>query len=186
MNTGIVSSRYALALLKYVDRNGGGEAICAQAKRLEDVLSSVPELSHVLADGKALAPAAKIGLMKSALAPDAMEPGLERFLKLLVRNGRIRDVRLILHRFIDTYYRSKGIRFAKLKTAVPVSPAFEEKMRACVAGITGGEVRLTGEVDPDIIGGMVLTVGDYRVDASVRGQLDTLRKEFIDKNKRIV
>lgn len=52
--------------------------------------------------------------------------------------------------------------------------------------MTGGEVRLEEKADPDIIGGLVLTVGDYRLDASVRGQLETLRKEFIDKNKRIV
>jgi len=186
MNTGIISSRYALALRKYVDVHGGGAAVCAQAKKLEAAFSSVPEFDRVMADSKVVSPSRKLALLKTALEPEDMDPGLEKFLGLLVRNGRIGDVRLILHCFIDIYYRSRGIRFAKLTTAVPVGPEFEEKIRACVAGLTGGEVRLSGEVNPEIIGGVVLTVGDYRVDASVRGQLDTLRREFVEKNKRIV
>ena len=186
MNTGIISSRYARALLKFVDSNGGGETVCAQAKKLEAAISAVPEFGLILADARAVEPSRKFVLLKTALEPEDMDPGLEKFLKLVLKNGRIRDIRLILHSFVDMYYRSKGIRFATLTTAVPAGPEFGEKIRARVAELTGGEVRLEEKTDPDIIGGLLLTVGDYRLDASVRGQLETLRKEFIDKNKRIV
>ena len=50
----------------------------------------------------------------------------------------------------------------------------------------GGEIVLDAEVDPSLIGGFTLTVDDKLLDASVSHQLEKIRRELLDKNKRIV
>ena len=158
MNTGIISSRYATALLRYVEETGGGERVCAQVHRLLDH----PEQN-----------------------PGPLEPELDRFVRLLVSNGRLEDVRLMLRSFLSMYYRSRGVRVARLTTAV-AAPGLEQKIRALLEKQLGGEVRVESSVDPDLIGGFTLEVDDHLLDASVRRQVETIRRQFVIQNNRIV
>ena len=158
MNTGIISSRYATALLRYTQETGGGERVCAQVRRL---------LEH------------------PEERPAALEPELERFVRLLVKNGRLGEVRFIFRSFIAMYYRSRGIRVARLTTAVPAQE-LEQKLRSMLERQLGCEVLLESDVDPDLLGGFTLEVGDYLLDASVRRQIETIRRQFVISNNRIV
>lgn len=158
MNAGIIASRYAAALLRYTQETGGGERVCAQVRRL---------LDHPDQD------------------PGPLEPELERFIQLLVRNGRLEDVRFILHDFIEMYYRSLGVRVARLTTVV-ASRELEQKLHAMLEKQLGCEVVIETRVDPALIGGFTLEVGDYLLDASVRRQIDTIRRQFVIQNNRIV
>ncbi|MCR4860860.1 MAG: F0F1 ATP synthase subunit delta [Bacteroidales bacterium] len=158
MNTGIISSRYATALLRYVQETGGGERVCAQVRRLLDH----PDQS-----------------------PGKLEPELERFTRLLVKNGRLEDVRFILRSFLAMYYRSLGIQVAHLTTVVP-SADLERKLHAMLTRQLGCEVLIETKVDPALLGGFTLEVGDYLLDASVRRQIETIRRQFVIQNNRIV
>ena len=158
MNTGIISSRYATALLRYTQETGGGERVCAQVKRL---------LEHPQED------------------PGPLEPELERLVALLVKNGRLGDVRFIFRSFIAMYYRSRGIEVARLTTVVPAGE-LERKLHAILEKQLGCEVLIESSVDPDLIGGFTLEVGDYLLDASVRRQIETIRRQFVISNNRIV
>ena len=158
MNTGILSSRYANALLRYTEETGGGERVCAQVRLL---------LDHPDQD------------------PGPLEPELERFIRLVVDNGRLEDVRFMFRSFIEMYYRSRGILVARLTTAVP-SAELEQKLRTMLEGKFGGEVLVESRVDPALVGGFTLEVGNYLLDASVRRQIETIRRQFIISNNRIV
>ena len=158
MDTGVISRRYALALVKYVAETGRGEEVYAQVKAL-------------LSDPDA--------------APRPLCEDLERFVSLLMKNGRMPYVKLIFHSFVRLYDARNGIHVARLKTAVD-SPALQEKLRAYLSAQIGGRVEFESEVDPSLIGGFVLEVDDSRLDASVSRQLDDIRRQFIEKNKRIV
>ena len=158
MNTGIISSRYATALLRYTQETGGGERVCAQVQRL---------LEH---------PEEK---------PARLEPELERFVRLLVKNGRLEDVRFIFRSFLTMYYRSRGILVARLTTVVPARE-LEAKLRTMLEKKFGSKVLVESRVDPDLVGGFTLEVGDYLLDASVRRQIETIRRQFVIQNNRIV
>ena len=186
MNTGIIASRYARALCRYVAAHGDAERVCLQAMILERALGEVPGLQPVLEDPAAISAAEKMQLLQSALGMETMADGLKRFLVLVEENGRIGDLRLILHDFIDQYYRSRNVYFATLETAVPVTPEVEDRIRKEASRRVGGTVLLDEKVDPSLIGGAVLTVDGFRVDTSVRTQLEKLLNQFTNKNKRIV
>ena len=112
-------------------------------------------------------------------APQPLCEDLQRFSALLIRNGRMPEVKRIFRSFIRLYDERHDIHLAHLKTAVD-SPALQARLEAFVRDKIGGRV------DPALIGGFVLEVDDYRLDASVSHQLEDIRRQLIEKNKRIV
>lgn len=186
MNTGIIASRYAAALHRYVSIHGDAERVCAQAKTLEQALGRLPDFRRLVDDPSAVSRDEKMEFFRCALGREEMAPALERFLDLVMKNGRIADLRFILHDYAALYYASRDIHFATLSTAVPIPEDLREKIHAEAVRKIGGEVLIEEDVDPSLIGGAVFTVDGYRIDASVRTQLRTLHTQFNDKNKRIV
>ena len=206
MNTGIIATRYATALLKLVEETGSGEAVAAQVQVIEKALDEVPDFRRAV-DDPAVAAVQKISLFEASLK-DSMAQELHKFLELLIRSGRIGDVRLVLTTFVTEYYRSRHIKRARLVVAdpalldpeptpsdpVPVEgslrqaqrSALESRLRDLVEKQTGCKLILKTEVNPSLIGGFVFEVEDTVLDASVSRQLDFIRRQFIEKNRRIV
>lgn len=226
MNTGIIATRYATALLKLVEETGSGELVAAQVQVIEKALDEVPDFRRAV-DDPAVAAVQKISLFESSLK-DSMAQELHKFLELLIRNGRIGDVRLVLTTFVTEYYRSRHIKRARLVVADPAllssssvsgsdSPvagsdssvagsvrgtvirqtrlpegdsrrpgSLESRLRELIGKETGCELLLETKVDPSLIGGFVFEVEDMILDASVSRQLDFIRRQFIEKNRRIV
>lgn len=206
MNTGIIATRYATALLKLVEETGSGETVAAQVQAIEKALDEVPDFRRAVVD-PAVAAVQKISLFEASLK-DSMAQELHKFLELLIRNGRIGDVRLVLTTFVTEYYRSRHIKRARLVVAdpalldpeptpsdpVPVEgslrqaqrSALESRLRDLVEKQTGCKLILKTEVNPSLIGGFVFEVEDTVLDASVSRQLDFIRRQFIEKNRRIV
>lgn len=206
MNTGIIATRYATALLKLVEETGSGELVAAQVQVIEKALDEVPDFRRAV-DDPAVAAVQKISLFEASLK-DSMAQELHKFLELLIRNGRIGDVRLVLTTFVTEYYRSRHIKRARLVVAdpalldpeptpsdpVPVEgplrqaqrPTLESRLRDLVEKQTGCRLILKTEVNPSLIGGFVFEVEDTVLDASVSRQLDFILRQFIEKNRRIV
>lgn len=209
MNTGIIATRYATALLKLVDETGCGDVVAAQVQTVEKALDEVPDFRRAV-DDPAVAPAKKIALFEAALSSVAesvegtsLAPDLRKFLELLIRNGRIGDVRLIFTTFVTEYYRARHIKRAKLvvadpallnpeptlsdrELAEPLRPTLDVRLRDLIEKQTGCKLILKTEVNPSLIGGFVFEVEDTVLDASVSRQLDIIRRQFIEKNRRIV
>ena len=124
-------------------------------------------------------------LLQSALG-NSISPELSRFLSLLNRNGRMNLVEDILRDFVDLYHRSVGIRKAHLTTVAEPSERLLQRLKALVKEKTGDDVIIQVEVDPTILGGFVFDIDDYLMDASVKRQLDLIREQFIERNRRII
>ena len=185
MNDSIIRTRYADALVKYVRETGNGESVCAQAERLALVLAEVPDLSRMIAAKDVVSRAKKRGLLQAALG-EPMAPELDRFVDLLIANGRIGALRMILLDFKDRYQRSLGLRKARLKVAVPPPEELLVRLKALVKERTGDEAVIEVEVDPDLIGGFVFDIDDALIDKRVARKLELIRLQFIEKNRRIV
>lgn len=214
MNTGIIASRYATALLKLVDETGSGEVVAAQVQEIEKALDDSADFRRAV-DDPAVSAEKKLGLFEAAVgsshadpsavavsaeAPAALAPDLRKFIMLLIRNGRLGDARLVFTTFITEYYRSRHIKRARLVVADPSllspevrpvgepaeAPSLETRLREVVESQTGCRLVLKTEVDPALIGGFIFEVEDLLLDASVSHQIDVIRRQFIEKNRRIV
>lgn len=158
MNTGLIASRYANALLLLTKESGRGEQVCKQVRR---ILACPDDM------------------------PAEIEPDLAKLIALLKKNGRLEYLKFVLRSFVSLYFESEGICLATLTTAIPATE-LGKKLCDLVSGLSGYRIVLDSRVDPSIIGGFVLDVDDNLFDASVKTQIETIRREFIEKNTRIV
>lgn len=184
MNQGVIAARYAKALLKYAGEISDGEILCSQVMTIEKALDEVLQLRTLIENPAGVSVAEKLALMKASLG-GTMDPSLERFILLVLDNGREKLFRQIFHGFVEMFFTSRNILRARLVSSVP-SEKLEKALASLVRKQTGCDVVIDTSVDPELIGGFVFTVGDARFDASVSGQLDTLRRQFIQNNKRII
>ena len=186
MNRSIVITRYARALVKFVREDGRGGLVCSEAETLVKVLQSTPDLRRmVTAADDIVTPFEKKKLLQTALG-SPMSQELSRFLTLLNRNGRMNLVEDILRDFTDMYHRCVGIRKAHLTTVQEPSQRLLQRLKALVKQKTGDDVIIEVDVDPSLIGGFVFDIDDYLLDASVKRQLDLIREQFIERNRRII
>ena len=159
MNTGVISARYAAALVSYVLETGGGERVCSQVRR-------------ILADPE-------------VLKKEELEPELRELVLLMARKGRADHLRFTLFSFVRKYYEATGCKYARLTTAVP-DASFAARMKEYAQQKNGCPVELECVTDPSLIGGFTFEIDDYVLDGSVRSQLGKLRRELPRKHKRIV
>lgn len=185
MDTGLIVSRYATALVRLVEETGGGENVCAEATAMQKALKSVPGLGQALRGSSGLSPDDKVSLVRSALG-GSISDEFSRFIALLARSGRDEYLPMILNSFIHKYYLRKNIRIATLRTVGKPSEEELKRIAALVKEKAGFDIIINVETDPELIGGFVFDVDDYLVDSSVKRQLDLIRRQFVRKNRRIV
>lgn len=102
-----------------------------------------------------------------------------RFFLLITEKNREAYLEQVAQEFIRQYNQIKGIEKAQVTTAVPLTPELRAQLNQKVAQLTGKSiVQLEEKVDPSIIGGFLLRVGDRQVDDTVRNNLRALRNKF--------
>ena len=97
---------------------------------------------------------------------------------LLLENKRISLLGSIAKQYSILYDYYKHIQVAKVTTAVPITSDIEQQVLAKIEALTGEKANLENEVNPAILGGFILRVGDVQYDASISNYLNELKKEF--------
>jgi F-type H+-transporting ATPase subunit delta len=100
-------------------------------------------------------------------------------LHLLVRRGRIEDLPRIAAEFRRLDNIRLGVTPARAVSAASLEPAEVSALTARLEQMTGGRIELEQEVDPSLLGGLVVRVGDRLIDGSVRGRLERLRNQLV-------
>ena len=146
---------------------------------LEQVVTAaaeVPELRELLRNPQ-LDPRARAAALEDVLAGG--DQLLRNFLLVLVDKGRIGELEVIAEEFERLVAEQEGVLSAELTTAVELSDDDERRLLQQIETASGRKVEATRHVDPGLIGGIVLQVGSHRLDASVRGRLDRLRRALV-------
>lgn len=195
MDIGVIAKRYARALLQYARLEKAEDVVYDEVRQFILDYGAVPRLREVLHD-PLLAPAEKERILRqaAAVAGTAVSPVFSRFAALVVAHRREAYMLFIAHSYVDLYRQLKGIRIARLTTAVPVGPDVPRRLSQWAAAATApaaqgsapGQVLVETEVNPDLLGGFIFQIDDRRLDASVASQFQQIKKQFIEKNKRIV
>lgn len=184
MNAGIVASRYAKALLKYVQEEGSGERVYSQVRTLVHVMNEVPQMEKYITDVSDVSLERKLSLLSAAL-DGPLEPSVDRFLRLVANHRREEMFPRMLLSFIEQYRAANRIMVGRIVTAVH-NDGLRGRLEDVFHDRTGAEVHLQEKVDSDIIGGFVFELEGCRIDASVGSQLQRLKRQLVEKNNRIV
>lgn len=105
------------------------------------------------------------------------EPALMNFLKLLVENHRMPAIHRIRREMDALWQEEHKLLPVQVTSAVALDRGVVDRIGLEIGKQTGRNVELRSNVDPDILGGIVLRVGNSILDASIRNRLDSLRKQ---------
>ena len=172
MDIGVISVRYARALLKSATDAKIEEAVYTEMQQLARSYVEVPQLRFTI-DNPMLSKEKKETLLLTAVGkkPSALT---KTFIQLVLKEDRENVMQFIANSYVTLYRQQKNIIRGRLITAAQVTHATEQKMRQMVESKTNGTVEFETEVNPDIIGGFILEYDTYRMDASVKTKLNSI------------
>lgn len=184
MNTGVISKRYAKALYEFAEGSKKKEQVYHEMSLMANSYLQVPDLRKAL-DNPLLSMDAKIDLLCNAAGGNVSDE-LKRFFSLVLKEHREKFMQFMACSYIDLYRRENNILIGRLITATPVNKGIEDRMRMVIEKTTHGTVEFETEVEPSIQGGFILDIDFNRLDASVATQFKRIRRQFMEKNRRIV
>lgn len=120
----------------------------------------------------------KLATLEASL-PSTVQPELRNLAKLLVVRNRTNLIPQIREIFEDQVRAERGITVAQVTTSEPLTADEEALVREKLAAMTGNTIEITATVDPDIIGGIVVRIGDQVIDGSVRNKLERMRTRLV-------
>jgi F-type H+-transporting ATPase subunit delta len=167
--------RYAKAILDLANSKGVAEAVNNDMKLIASAIESNLELSTFIHN-----PTTKVEVKESALLEVfANVNGITKGLfHLLFENKRFEILDAIAVEYSKVFDESNGIEVAKVTTAIPMDAALEAKVLAKVATLSDKKITIENIVDPSIIGGFILRIGDQQYNASVANRLQVLKREL--------
>lgn len=172
-----LAARYAKSLIDLAIEKGQLEQVFADMQWLSAVNKSNKDFVNLLRS-----PIIKADVKKKiveAVTAGKLSAMTNGFNTLLITKGRESFLPEIVTAFIDQYKRYKNIQVIKLTTAAPVSDTLKNAIVAQVKKSAGYQnIELEEKVDPALIGGFVLQVGDQLVDASIAYDLKAIAKQF--------
>ena len=172
MDIGVISMRYARALLKSATDQKQEDAVYQEMMTVAKSYLDVPALRHTI-DNPMLSKDKKEALLLVAAGEKPCEL-TKAFIALVLKEDRENVMQFMANSYITLYRKQKNVIRGKLTTAARVSVETEQKMRQMVESKTNGTVEFETEVNPDIIGGFILEYDTFRMDASVKSKLNNI------------
>lgn len=177
MNTGLISRRYAKALYEYASERKVEDILYRRMQTFANEISSMPKLKAIFRSPM-ISTVYKKNLLAEAtgINPD---PVYLDFVRLVTDNHREEIVLDIALNYQTIYRQKKNISIVNLISAVPMSNNALEKIRKQVQQQTNGQVEFKTHTDSSLGGGFIFQLNDMRIDASVKGQLEKIRRKLI-------
>jgi F-type H+-transporting ATPase subunit delta len=176
-----VARVYAEALLNVADQRGQAEEIGRELQALvTDVYAKAPDVEATLAS-PAVKRSAKVPVLEHAFKNNVSDL-LFNFLMVLNSKDRLTLVRHVAAAYrglVDE--RAKRVRVS-VRTAVPLADGQAEQLKQTIAQATGLDPVLNIKVDEDLLGGMIVQVGDHVFDSSVRTRIDAIRNQLLARS----
>lgn len=167
--------RYAKAIIENAVSNGRADAVNQDMNLILSTVSSNEELQHFL-----ISPVVKPQEKYTAIAEifALVQPDTKGLFLLLKENKRFEILAEIAQQYNAQHDVLNGIEVAKVTTAFPITPDLEAKVLAKIKEFSTSKITIENIVDPAIIGGFILRIGDQQYNASVANRLQELKREF--------
>jgi F-type H+-transporting ATPase subunit delta len=175
MSVGGAAKRYAQAAFDVAKEHGRLDEWERDLNRLTTTLGN-PE-SEEFFEHPAVATEDKQAALRS-LVPGEQQQGVRNLLLMLLERNRLQQLPQIVDVFHSMVLEDRGVAIANVTTAIELSPDELALVRSKIQQMVGKELEITTHVDPEIIGGIVVRIGDMLLDGSVITQLKQLRQRM--------
>lgn len=178
-----VATRYAHALLNSADKAGLLGEVAESFDAVMAVIGEKPGLLNFLA-APHISEDKKLGLLDKVFA-DRIETTLSHFFRLLVEKHRMDSLGDIHEEFQRQVEVHQGFARAVVTTAVPLSDDLEKALMEKLSVMTGRKIVLRKDVDPAVLGGACVSMGDQVIDGTLRTNLTRLRAQLTQTDVRV-
>jgi F-type H+-transporting ATPase subunit delta len=167
--------RYAKAVLEFATDANKADAVNNDMKSIVKAIEESSELKEFLSN-----PIVKQDIKKSALLEvfASAEPETKKMFDLLLENKRFEILQSIASEYNNLFDANNGVQVATVTTAFAITPELEKQVLAKIATFSDKKITIENIVDPSIIGGFILRIGDMQYNASVASKLQELKREF--------
>jgi F-type H+-transporting ATPase subunit delta len=167
--------RYAKAIIDIAQSSGKSDDVNNDMMSIVKAITESPELKHFLTS-----PIIKMEVKKSAISEifSSVQAETNSLFHLLFENKRFEILQEIAIQYNKLFDESNGIEVAKVTTAFPITPELETKVLAKIGEFSNKKITINNIIDPEIIGGFILRIGDQQYNASVASKLSKLKREF--------
>ena len=175
MLTSKVAKRYAQGLLDFTQESGNTESVYNEMKDIVKIMSQSKDLNQFFSTP--IIDARK----KEAIALEIFKdfsPVAKNIIRLIIKQGRESQLKGIAQEFINKVEDIKGTQRISLTSASKLSEQNIQKIIADSKMVNVTNYDLETIIKPEILGGYILRVGDQQIDASVKTQLNNIKKEF--------
>lgn len=178
MDLGTISSRYTRALFSLAKERGEETRVYQDMKMLADSFLLEPELKGALSNPLVTSDEKR----KLLIAAGGIDVSVlyEKFIRLILSHKREIMLPFIAYIYIHMYRKDKKITRVQFSSAVPVSDEVKQHLQDKLEKETESTVEFTGYVRPELIGGFLLRIGNYRIDASYATQLKDIRGRLLE------
>jgi F-type H+-transporting ATPase subunit delta len=166
-----IARPYAEAVFKRAKESGQVDA-WSQALGLLASVAADPQLAGQIANPNV--PRERVRDMILDVCGDSLSAEATNLVRLLSDNARLGAIQEIASLFEASREADQGLRKVLVRSAFPVDAAQQAELAQAMARRLGGQVELTVEQDPELIGGIEIRAGDLVIDGSVRGKLQQL------------
>lgn len=173
----VADRRYGKILYDIAKKENHIEPIHDELIELREVFEEVPELGAILSDDR-LEPFEKVDILHDLTKQ--FSDTINKFLNVIYEYGRMRELPQILDEFENLYFEDKGILLAYVTSAVELTEDEDEAIKEKIKSITQSEkVILKKNIDPEIIGGIIVNANHRMLDNSVASKLKEMHKELL-------
>lgn len=169
-----IAQVYSRSLFEVAKEHDKLDLIKEQLDQFTDALEQTRELAIFFFSPYFSTEEKKRGLERALVDAD---PTLVNFLEVLIENHRMPVIYRARRQFEALWEAENRLLPVEVTSAITLEPAVVEELGRRIREQTGQNVELTSTVDPDILGGIVLQVGNSILDASIKNRLDQLRRE---------
>lgn len=167
--------RYAKAILDVAIEKGNADDVNKDMKYISTAIADNEELKRFL-ENPIYKADAKLDALKE-IFQDSTEETKSLF-GLLLQNKRFENLEAIAVKFAELYDQYKGVEVAYVTTATALTPELETKVLSKIKELTNKEVTIENIVNPEIVGGFIIRIGDKQFNASISDKLSQLKREF--------
>jgi len=171
---------YAEALLRAAEKHNQADELLQELEGVQQVLQRDPHFQLFLSSG-AMGRERKAHVIRSAFEGRASDL-LVNFLQVLNNHERLDLLPAIAAAFRELRDKRAGRMRVQVQSAVPLPDDQREQLRRKLSELFGKDPQIETQVNPDLLGGMVVRVDDWLYDQSVRAQLEDIRKQIISRS----
>lgn len=174
-----VASRYAKSLIDLAEEKGTLEEVRQDMQLFSKIANDTRDF-RLLLKNPIVKSDKKLAILK-AIFGGKVSDLTSKFFQIITQKNRESILESVASEFEAQYNLRKGIQIASVATAVPLTDDLRNEFSRMVAAKTGKTIQLEEKVDPSLIGGFVLTIGDTQIDDSIKSSLQRLRNKFNDQ-----